>query len=117
MFHLQEPDSVEDAVLGLSILELHLFVAVLHLYGRKLQGSASAGGGGAGGAGAASSGGGATAGRVGDAEVTMMVSQVMKVCDMLVEMKKQKVYIGAVVNMLFLCSLCVCCSPFPPDCS
>lgn len=82
---------MEDTVLGLSILELHLFVAVLHLYGRKLQGSASAGGSGGGaGAGVASSGS-ATAGRVGDAEVTMMVNQVLKVCDMLVEMKKQKV--------------------------
>jgi len=88
-------------VLGLSILELHLFVAVLHLHGRHLQGSASSGGSGSGsggGNGVASNGtngatGTATAGKSGgdNCAVAMVVRQALTVCDMLVEMFKQKV--------------------------
>ena len=85
-------------MLGLSILELHLFVAVLHLHGRHLQGSASSGGSGGSGSNGVSNGtngasGAATAGKSGgdNCAVAMVVRQALTVCDMLVEMFKQKV--------------------------
>lgn len=90
-------------MLGLSILELHLFVAVLHLHGRHLQGSANSGGSsGSGGGGSVGTSGSsnsstvassATAGKSGgDSGVAaMVVGQALTVCDMLVEMFKQKV--------------------------
>lgn len=96
-------------MLGLSILELHLFVAVLHLHGRHLQGSASSGGG------ASSSSGGvvsnsangttnaATAAKSGgdnNCAVAMVVRQALTVCDMLVEMFKQKVCVRCLVVIL-----------------
>lgn len=96
---------MEDTVLGLSILELRLFVAVLHLHGRHLQGSASSGG--SSGSGGANAGGGssaatgaATAGKSGgdNCAVAMVVRQALTVCDMLVEMFKQKVRRSALVN-------------------
>ena len=96
-------------MLGLSILELHLFVAVLHLHGRHLQGSASSGGGSGSSNGVASNGtngasGTATAGKSGgdNCAVAMVVRQALTVCDMLVEMFKQKVS-HIVSNNVALC--------------
>ena len=97
-------------VLGLSILELHLFVAVLHLHGRHLQGSASSGGSGGSGSNGVSNGangvsGAATAGKSGgdNCAVAMVVRQALTVCDMLVEMFKQKVCVTVLNSSQLLC--------------
>lgn len=89
---------MEDTLQGLSILELHLFVAVLHLQGRHLHGSAGRGGGGGGavapsaaGSSASASSGLNSSSSSGEVNGTMFVHQVLQVCDILVEMFKQKV--------------------------
>jgi hypothetical protein len=73
---------VDDLLAGLSALELQLFIAVLHEHGRNQQGG--------GGGGAAASGG---ALNVSSRPLVMLVSRVLLLCDMLVEVFKQKVAI------------------------
>jgi hypothetical protein len=65
---------------GLSTLELHLFISLLHLHGSKQVGGA--------GSGAAGGGGGVT---TTSTTKLLLVSSVLNVCDMLVEVFKQQV--------------------------
>ena len=83
---------MEDALLGLTSLELHLFIAVLHIHGRtQHHGGASSGGSGGSGVG----GGAAALGTSSQpgAPAVMKVANVFMLCDMLVEVFKQNVSI------------------------
>lgn len=94
MYIIQEPEGVEDTLGGLTSLELHLFISVLHIHGRTQHHGASTGGG------AGGSGGGIGAGvALGTssqygAPAVMKVANVFMLCDMLVEVFKQNVSVS-----------------------
>lgn len=83
LFVPQEPENIDEVLVSLSSLELHLFISVLNVYGRSQQG------------GAGSSAGSALSTTVGISSssrpLVMLVDKVLAVCDMLVEVLKQKV--------------------------
>lgn len=90
----QEGDGVEDTLLSLTSLELHLFIAVLHIHGRTQHHGGAVGG-------VSSAAGGAAASMAAalgaisqqGAPAVMKVANVFMLCDMLVEVFKQNVSI------------------------
>jgi hypothetical protein len=87
---------VDETLSSLSSLELHLFISVLHVYGRSQQGGAN------GGASSANNGTGTTSSVIASGScskpLVMLVEKVLSVCDMLTEVFRQKVRRSVMVS-------------------